>query len=94
MWIENTSIPLEFPQLGELQHHVVRVHERDDEPRLAVAKAAFEDLLVYYKTHAEDAKKLLTVGESKRDETLDVSEHAAWTMLANQLMNLDEVLNK
>ncbi|HEY7117435.1 MAG TPA: DUF1553 domain-containing protein [Tepidisphaeraceae bacterium] len=61
---------------------------------VAVAKGAFDDLMTYYRSHPEDAKKLLAVGESKRDATLDASEHAAWTMLANQLLNLDEVLNK
>jgi hypothetical protein len=61
---------------------------------LAVSKAALDDLQTFYKSHAQDAKKLLQVGDSKRDETLDASEHAAWTMLVNQLMNLDEVLNK
>ena len=39
-------------------------------------------------------KKLLAVGESKADATLDAATLAAWTMLANELMNLDEVLNK
>ena len=34
------------------------------------------------------------VGESKPDATLDASTLAGWTMLVNQLMNLDEVLNK
>jgi hypothetical protein len=51
-------------------------------------------LLTFYKAHADDAKKLLAVGESPRDKTVDPAEHAAWTMLCNQLMNLDEVLNK
>jgi hypothetical protein len=37
---------------------------------------------------------LIAFGESKPDAKLDASELAAWTMLANQLMNLDEVLNK
>ena len=41
-----------------------------------------------------DAKKLIAFGESKADPALDAVELAAWTMLANQLMNLDEVLNK
>jgi hypothetical protein len=59
-----------------------------------VARSAFNDLLAHYKAQPEDAKKLLSVGEFKRDEKLDAPEHAAWTMLANQLMNLDEVLNK
>ena len=46
------------------------------------------------KAKPEDAKKLIAFGESKADPKLDASELAAWTMLANQLMNLDEVLNK
>jgi hypothetical protein len=61
---------------------------------VAVAKSALEDLRAYYASHPEDAKKLLAVGASKSDPGLDPAEHAAWTMLINQLMNLDEVLNK
>jgi hypothetical protein len=61
---------------------------------VAVAKSALEDLRAYYASHPEDAKKLLAVGASKSDSALDPAEHAAWTMLINQLMNLDEVLNK
>ena len=34
------------------------------------------------------------MGESKADPALDPATLAAWTMLANELMNLDEVLNK
>ena len=59
-----------------------------------VVKASLGELLAYYKAHPADAKKLIAVGESKADATLDVPTLAAWTMLANQLMNLDEVLNK
>ena len=36
----------------------------------------------------------LSVGESKADEKLDKAELAAWTMLASQVMNLDEAMNK
>jgi hypothetical protein len=61
---------------------------------LQVAQDSLTDLLAYYSEHAEDAKKLIAVGESKADPALDASTLAAWTMLVNQLMNLDEVLNK
>jgi len=57
-------------------------------------EATLADLLAYYQAHAEDAKQLLSVGESPNDAKLDPATHAAWTMLANELMNLDEVLNK
>jgi hypothetical protein len=36
----------------------------------------------------------LVVGEMKTDASLEPATLAAWTMLANSLMNLDEVLNK
>jgi hypothetical protein len=61
---------------------------------MKVVRANLDDLLAFYREHPEDAKKLLAVGESKADPSLDARTLAAWTMLANQLMNLDEVLNK
>jgi hypothetical protein len=59
-----------------------------------VVQASLGDLLAYYQTHAEEARKLIAVGESKADPGLDAGALAAWTMVANELMNLDEVLNK
>jgi hypothetical protein len=63
-----------------------------EESRLALD--ALADLLGCYRAHPAEAKELLAVGESKPDPALDVPLLAAWTMLANQLMNLDEVLNQ
>ena len=48
----------------------------------------------YYADHPSDAQALIAVGESKRDEKLDPVELASWTMVSNQVLNLDEVLNK
>jgi hypothetical protein len=59
-----------------------------------VVRATLDDLLAFYKAHPDDAKQLLAVGESKADPSLDAAALAAWTMTVNQLMNLDEVLNK
>jgi hypothetical protein len=61
---------------------------------MKVVRASLDDLLAFYKAHPEEAKKLLTVGASKAEPSLDPAPLAAWTMLANELMNLDEVLNK
>jgi hypothetical protein len=61
---------------------------------MKVVQGSLDALLAYYKGHTEDAKKLITVGESKADPKLDASTLAAWTMVVNELMNLDEVLNK
>ncbi|SIO66874.1 Planctomycete cytochrome C [Singulisphaera sp. GP187] len=59
-----------------------------------VIQNAFEELFAYYQEHPKDATELITVGESKPDSGLDPAALAAWTMTANELMNLDEVLNK
>src|SRR5206468_941626 len=61
---------------------------------LRIVKAALKELLAHYKAVPDDAKKLIAFGESKPDPKLDPSELAGWTMVVNQLMNLDEVLNK
>jgi hypothetical protein len=61
---------------------------------MKVVQASLTDLLAHYKANAADAKKLLAVGEAKVDPKLDANTLAAWTMLANEMMNLDEVLNK
>jgi hypothetical protein len=59
-----------------------------------VVRATLDDLVSFYKIHPEDAKKLITVGESQADPALDPGTLAAWTMVANELLNLDEVLNR
>jgi mono/diheme cytochrome c family protein len=59
-----------------------------------VIETSLSDLHAYYQQHPEDAQKLLQVGQSEPDATLDPPTLATWTMLTNELMNLDEVLNK
>ena len=59
-----------------------------------VVQASLAEPAAFYQSHPEDANELVAVGESKPDPTLDPPTLAAWTMLANELMNLDEVLNK
>ena len=60
----------------------------------AVALQTHRELLAMYRADVDEATRLLNVGDSEWDTTLPVAESAAWTMLVNQLMNLDEVLNK
>jgi hypothetical protein len=53
-----------------------------------------DGLAAHYRSQPEEAKKLIAVGESKADDKIDAAELATWTMVVNQMMNLDEVLNK
>src|SRR5262249_42952474 len=60
----------------------------------SVVTKSLADLLEHYRGHADEGNKLLAVGESPRDKKIDPATHAAWTMVCNQMMNLDEALNK
>ena len=42
----------------------------------------------------ESAQKLIAYGESSPDKTILPRELATWTLVANLLLNLDEVVNK
>jgi hypothetical protein len=61
---------------------------------LGVVQVELNELLAHYRAHAEEAKELLMMGVTRSDIAIDASELAAWTMAANTLMNLDEVLTK
>ena len=58
-----------------------------------VARSAYRDYLRYYDSHPAEASEALSVGASE-PRADNPAEAAAWTMLANQLLNLDEALNK
>ena len=50
--------------------------------------------LAKYQASQESARKLIAIGESEPDDTLDASQLAAWTMVVNLILNLDETLTK
>jgi hypothetical protein len=57
-----------------------------------------QDALASFKTRFEDspsnAEKLLDVGETPLPSKYDAPDLAAWTMLANAILSLDEVISK
>ncbi|MGH9839744.1 MAG: hypothetical protein ACREEM_13260 [Blastocatellia bacterium] len=58
-----------------------------DQNERRIAQRAYQDYLTYYAAHPDDAKKLLSTGESKANQTLPVARLAALSMVANQVMN-------
>ncbi len=61
---------------------------------LSVLSRVHAEQLAHYKANPAEADKLLSIGASPRTEGLDSSEHAAMSMMANLLLNLDEVITK
>ncbi len=47
-----------------------------------------------YQSDPADAKKSLAIGESPRNSSLPIPEHAAWTLVCNLILNLDETLTQ
>ncbi|MCM8542433.1 MAG: DUF1553 domain-containing protein [Lentisphaeraceae bacterium] len=67
-------------------------YPKDNEMR--IIKNSLQTLRQEYKTNPKQAEALLSLGEIPVDKAVDKIELAAWTLLANQLLNLDEVVTK
>jgi hypothetical protein len=71
------------------------VTSRKPKPIVAqILVGAFNEELENYKKNTEAVSKILAVGTTKRDESLNTSEHAAWTIVASIILNLDEVITR
>jgi hypothetical protein len=86
------SSPSLDAQVDYMTSRLIARQLRTDEK--AVVARSYDEFFSYFASHKADAGKLLAVGESKADATLPVDKFAALTVLANELLNLDEVLNK
>ncbi|HLU47571.1 MAG TPA: DUF1553 domain-containing protein, partial [Planctomycetota bacterium] len=63
-----------------------------DELRHEVFAELYESQLAVFRARPERALELLSFGEHPRAANLDPAEHAAWTVIASAILNLDEVL--
>ena len=78
-----------------LQFIAERVLARALTPKeLKIVQATLKDGRTFYAADEEAAKKLVAIGESKPSDKVPPSQLAAMTMVANELLNLDEALNK
>ena len=78
-----------------LQFMAERALSRPLTPKeLSIVRGTLKEASSYYEGQPEAAKQFITVGESKPTDKVPAAQLAAMTMVANQLMNLDEVLNK
>jgi hypothetical protein len=61
---------------------------------LEVLSQKLKELRTAYENNKDAAAKLASVGDAKRNETLNASEVAAFTGLCNLIFNLDEVITR
>ncbi|MGP8269379.1 MAG: DUF1553 domain-containing protein [Terracidiphilus sp.] len=67
----------------------------DPPPRMAtVLNNSLAQMTKHYEADPGAAQKLVAVGESKSDPSIPAPELAAWTMVASEMLNLDETVTK
>ncbi len=64
------------------------------ERETAVLRGVYTQQLARYRADPPAAAKLLAVGEAPRDHDLPAEEVAAWSVVANVILNVDEVVTK
>ena len=57
-------------------------------------KQSFENEHPVFQANADRATKLITIGESMRDSTIDAAQHAAMTVVCSIILNLDITLTR
>ncbi len=65
-----------------------------DERELKVLTRVYRERLAHFQQSPQAAAMVLNVGESPRDTKLNPAEHAAWTIVARLLLNLDETITR
>ena len=90
---QSLKTPLDLE--GKLSQAFSRVLCRNaQKSELAVLKKSYEKQLAIFRADEAGAKALLAMGESKRDESLNPAEHAAFTAVCLGLFNLDEAMTR
>ncbi len=65
-----------------------------DASELCELTSTLRDLTAHYTSQSGAAKALLESGETRPDPRFNPAELAAWTMIANVILNLDEAVSK
>jgi hypothetical protein len=63
-------------------------------PMAAALTASLQQMQQHYAKDPKAAHALLEIGEKKPDVSIPEPELAAWTMVASEMLNLDETINK
>ena len=59
-----------------------------------VLEKSSSEMQKHYAADSKGARSLVEIGETKRDASIPDAELAAWTMVASEMLNLDETVNK
>ena len=92
---EKALLVEDIPDEDRLNWIAQRAIARDFKPAEAkILLAGLDRSQNKFDSNREHAKKLLSIGEFPRNESLNITHHAAWTTLCLAILNLDETLTK
>ena len=81
--------------LGRIEFaHRLTTGRRPSLTTIKVLGDLYESELSRFKAEPERAKQMLSHGEKPRDAQLDIAEHAAWTVVASAILNMDATLTR
>jgi hypothetical protein len=63
-------------------------------PMAEALEASLHQMREHYAKDPKAAHSLVEIGEKKRDSSIPEPELAAWTIVASEMLNLDETMNK
>ena len=72
---------------------ILLAHDAPAEMATAL-ESSFEQMEKHYAANPTAAHQLVEIGEKKPDRSIPEKELAAWTMVASEMLNLDETINK
>ena len=100
-WVEASRVLAqkvmgEKEALNERLQHAFRLITagRPSSSNLEILGDIYEEQLEVFMENPNEAKQLLSVGESKRDEQFSLAEHAALTTTCLGILNLDQALSR
>jgi hypothetical protein len=64
------------------------------DPDLKVLRGAYDKQAAIFKANIENARAFASVGAARRDDSLDITEHAALSAVCLAIFNLDEALTR
>jgi hypothetical protein len=93
--LAENALKAESETSKRMDYITLRLMSRElDTSEKELATETLEQIFEQFKAAPEEAAKLIDVGEKPADKSLPAPELAAWTVIASQILNLDETLTK
>jgi Protein of unknown function (DUF1553) len=87
----NDSKDLDVRLTYAFRHIICRIPTQMD---LKTLRGAYLKQAAFFKANIENARAFSSAGTAKRDESLDITEHAALSAVCLAILNLDEALTR